>query len=87
MDLQALRDKDREAPEEAAPLTPAQVIENTSQEYDQIQKELNEIEILINQSTSEVEKLAQRNAQLTPSPARISKKSTRLPKKLRCVFL
>jgi two-component system sensor histidine kinase DegS len=65
MDLQALRDKDREAPEEAAPLTPAQVIENTSQEYDQIQKELNEIEILINQSTSEVEKLAQRNAQLT----------------------
>jgi two-component system sensor histidine kinase DegS len=46
-------------------LTPAQVMELTSQEYDQIQKELSEIEILGRQSTTEVEKLAQHNAQLT----------------------
>jgi two-component system sensor histidine kinase DegS len=65
MDLQALRDKDREAPEEAGSPTPVQVLEQAGQEYEQIQKELKEIDILINQSTAEVEKLAQRNAQLT----------------------
>ena len=48
-----------------APLTPAQVLEQTSQEHDQIQNELKEIDILVHQSTNEVEKLAQRNAQLT----------------------
>ncbi|MEW5961309.1 MAG: histidine kinase [Chloroflexota bacterium] len=47
------------------PVTPAQVLEQTGQEYEQIQKELKEIEILVRQSTTEVEKLAQRNAQLT----------------------
>jgi two-component system sensor histidine kinase DegS len=40
-------------------------MEQVHEEYDQIQKELNEIEILVKQSTAEVEKLAQRNAQLT----------------------
>jgi len=34
------------------------------EDYEQTQKELNEIEILIRQSSAEVEKLAQRNAQL-----------------------
>jgi two-component system sensor histidine kinase DegS len=47
------------------PLTPAQVLEQTGQEYEQIQKELKEIDILVKQSSAEVEKLAQRNAQLT----------------------
>jgi two-component system sensor histidine kinase DegS len=65
MDLQALRDKDRETPEETGPQTPAQVLEQAGEEYEQTQKELKEIDILINQSTAEVEKLAQRNAQLT----------------------
>ncbi len=50
---------------EAGPLTPAQVIEQTHQESEKVEKELKEIEILVRQSTSEVEKLAQRNAQLT----------------------
>lgn len=48
-----------------APVTPTQVLEQTGQEYDQIQNELREIDILVRQSTTEVEKLAQRNAQLT----------------------
>jgi two-component system sensor histidine kinase DegS len=47
------------------PPTPTQVLEQTGQEYEQIQKELQEVEILVKQSTTEVEKLAQRNAQLT----------------------
>ncbi len=54
-----------EQPESEGPPTPAQILEETSQEYEQIQKELKEIDILVNQSTTEVEKLAQRNAQLT----------------------
>ena len=53
------------AAEENAPLTPAQVMEQTGEEYEKIQKELKEVDILIKQSTTEVEKLAQRNAQLT----------------------
>lgn len=58
--------KKQPAVEEApAALTPAQVLEQTGQQYEQIQKELKEIDILIRQSTTEVEKLAQRNAQLT----------------------
>ena len=65
MDLQALRDKDRRAPAETGSPTPVQVLEQAGQEYEQIQKELKEIDILIRQSTAEVEKLAQRNAQLT----------------------
>ncbi len=60
-------DKPAAAPAEApvVPLTPHQVIEQTGQEYEQIQKEAKEIEILVKQSSAEVEKLAQRNAQLT----------------------
>lgn len=47
------------------PVNPAQVLEETRLEYEQVQKELSEIDILIRQSSTEVEKLAQRNAQLT----------------------
>lgn len=47
-----------------APLTFTDVLENTRQEYEQLQKELKEIDLLIRQSTAEVEKLAQRNAQI-----------------------
>lgn len=50
---------------EKPPATPAEVLEQTRQEYEQIQKELKEIDILVKQSTSEVERLAQKNAQLT----------------------
>ncbi len=56
---------DQQAKKKDQPLTPAEVIEKTRQDYEQIQKELNEIDILVKQSTSEVERLAQRNAQLT----------------------
>lgn len=67
MGLQRLRSLDEEPQEQipSGPATPAQIMEQTHQEYEQIQKELNEIEILEKQSTAEVEKLAQRNAQLT----------------------
>lgn len=65
MDLPAVTAGEQKEPEQPGPVTPAQVIEQTNQEFEQIQKELKEIEILIRQSTSEVEKLAQRNAQLT----------------------
>jgi two-component system, NarL family, sensor histidine kinase DegS len=47
-----------------SPPTLAEILENTRQEYEQIKKELKEIDLLIRQSTSEVEKLAQRNAQI-----------------------
>ncbi len=46
------------------PLNPAEILGQAGQEHEQIQKELKEIDILVKQSTSEVEKLAQRNAQL-----------------------
>ena len=70
MSLQRLQSLEEEKPagqsaQDAGPLTPAQIVEQAAQEYEQIQKELSEIEILEKQSTSEVEKLAQRNAQLT----------------------
>jgi two-component system sensor histidine kinase DegS len=52
-------------PESESPPTAPQILEETGQEYEQIQKELKEIDILVKQSTTEVEKLAQRNAQLT----------------------
>lgn len=64
MELRGLPANEQEELEQLTGATPAQVLEQTTQEYEQIQKELKEIEILINQSTSEVEKLAQRNAQL-----------------------
>jgi len=41
-----------------------QIIEDTQAEYEQLQKELKEIDMLVHQSTSEVEKLAQQNAQI-----------------------
>ncbi len=47
------------------PPTFGQIMEESNREYDQIQKELREITILIQQSTNEVEKLAQRNAQIS----------------------
>lgn len=69
MSLERLKKLGGEEPPAAGqsegPATPAQVLEQTGQEYEQIQKELKEIEILVRQSTTEVEKLAQRNAQLT----------------------
>jgi two-component system sensor histidine kinase DegS len=40
------------------------LLQQIAEDYDQTQKELKEIEVLIHQSTSEVEKLAQRNAQI-----------------------
>ena len=69
MSLDRLRklggEKPKSVNQEDAAITPAQIMEQTSQEYDQIQNELKEIDILVRQSTTEVEKLAQRNAQLT----------------------
>jgi two-component system sensor histidine kinase DegS len=59
--IKSLKSNENQVP----PPTPAEVLDQTSQEYDQIQKELHEIDILVKQSTAEVEKLAQRNAQLT----------------------
>ncbi len=63
----SLEDEQEEvAPDASAEaVTPAQIVEQTHQEYETIQKEINEIKILVNQSSSEVEKLAQQNAQLT----------------------
>ncbi len=63
--LQSLGSNKPPAAEPVAAPTPVQVLEQTSLEYDQIQKELKEIDILVKQSSAEVEKLAQRNAQLT----------------------
>ena len=40
------------------------IIKESQKEYDQIQKELKEIDVLIRQNTTEVEKLAQRNTQI-----------------------
>jgi len=40
------------------------LIQESQKEYDTIQKELKEIDVLIRQSTTEVEKLAQRNTQI-----------------------
>jgi len=40
------------------------LIQDVRQEYDQIQKELKEIDVLIRQSTAEVDKLVQRNTQI-----------------------
>ncbi|MBI1880600.1 MAG: sensor histidine kinase [Chloroflexi bacterium] len=68
MSLQRLQNLGRDKPpaaEAAAAPTPVQVLEQTGNEYEQIQKELKEIDILVKQSSAEVEKLAQRNAQLT----------------------
>lgn len=51
------------AEEEKSPLE--QLVEDSRDEYEQVQLELREIDVLIKQSTSEVDKLAQRNAQIT----------------------
>jgi two-component system sensor histidine kinase DegS len=68
MELRQLMAEEPESPEEPSgeeTTSPTQILEQTNEEYETIQKELGEIEILINQSSAEVEKLAQRNAQLT----------------------
>ena len=55
---------------EETPTTPSgaehlkTLIQDIRQEYDQIQKELKEIDVLIRQSTAEVDKLVQRNTQI-----------------------
>ena len=67
MELQSLPslEESKEIADLPGPPTPAQILEETHEEFNKIQTELKEIKILINQSSSEVEKLAQRNAQLT----------------------
>ncbi len=67
MSLRRLASLDAEQPEQldSGPVTPAMVIDQTQEEYDRLQKELSEIDVLVNQSTSEVERLSQQNAQLT----------------------
>jgi two-component system sensor histidine kinase DegS len=47
------------------PITPAQVSEEARAELDQSQKELKEIDLLLQQTSAEVDRLAQRNAQAT----------------------
>lgn len=51
--------------EETQPETFTQVIENAESEYQQIQNEMREIAMLVRQSADEVEKLSQRNAQIS----------------------
>ncbi|RME41204.1 MAG: sensor histidine kinase, partial [Caldilineae bacterium] len=51
--------------EQTGPPTLEQVMETAEAEYQQTQKELKEIDMLIRQSTNEVEKLAQRNAKIS----------------------
>ncbi len=67
MELRSLVTNEPEPSDESSSgraATPAEIFEQTGEEYEQIKKELDEIQILINQSSAEVEKLAQRNAQL-----------------------
>jgi two-component system, NarL family, sensor histidine kinase DegS len=40
------------------------LVQESHREYDQIQKEMKEIDVLVRQSTAEIEKLAQRNTQI-----------------------
>ena len=47
------------------PETFEQLLEDSGKEYEQTQNELKEIDLLIQQTTSEVERLAQRNTQVT----------------------
>ena len=42
-----------------------QLVEESRKEFEQVQLELREIDVLIKQSTGEVDRLAQRNAQIT----------------------
>ena len=70
MSLQRLSSLEEEQPAddsavEAGPPTPAQILEQTNGEYEQVLTELSEIETLERQMKSEVEKSAQHNAQLT----------------------
>ena len=48
-----------------APATPAQLGEEARTELEQAQKELKEIDLLLQQTGAEVDRLAQRNAQVT----------------------
>lgn len=50
---------------EAGPTSLEQLLEEYSRDYDQVQRELKEIDLLIQQTTGEVERLAQRNTQAT----------------------
>ena len=67
MSLRRLASLDAEQSEQpdSGPVTPAMVIDQTQEEFEKIEKELGEIDVLVNQSTSEVERLSQQNAQLT----------------------
>ncbi len=83
MDIQSLPPEEPivEEPEQpTGPPTAADILEQTNQEYEQVQKELKEIEILISQSASEVEKLAQRNAQLTNKVRMVEENIDTLPR-------
>ena len=50
---------------EAGDMSFEQLLEERSRDYDQAQRELKEIDLLIQQTTAEVERLAQRNTQAT----------------------
>jgi two-component system sensor histidine kinase DegS len=55
---------DEQQPVATEPLTFDQVLERVKQDWEQSQKELQEVQILIRQSSAEVETLAQRNTQV-----------------------
>lgn len=50
---------------ETGTLSPEQFLEESTKEYEQTQRELKEIDLLIQQTTAEVERLAHRNTQVT----------------------
>ena len=59
-----MNDKEQTTP--TPTLSPLQqLIEDSRKEFDQTQKELKEIDLLIQQSSGEVDRLARRNAQIT----------------------
>ncbi len=55
-------------------------IEEALKDYEQTQRDLKEIDILINQSAAEVERLAQRNAQVTSQVRQLSTNLETLPR-------
>ena len=57
-----------------------QLVEDSRKEYEQVQLELREIDVLIKQSTSEVDKLAQRNAQITNKVKEIERTFDTIPR-------
>jgi two-component system sensor histidine kinase DegS len=50
---------------QVASSTPEQILDQSAEELEQVQKQLKEIELLIGQTTAEVDRLAQRNTQVT----------------------